>query len=298
MYGHTCAFALLAPGDVQAALRARDADIHQATFFFYACRQNFIGIGSPLCGKMPSSTPTRNTCGYSSPFDAQGGHAHRIRLFVLAFHHRHQRHHLRQIEQAAVIVSAVFTATAFGFQPLRKIEHVLPFVLRGAVIEAVVQIAFVIDFLHQIIQQFAGMTFAVGMRFNLIDEGAEFAQRAQLAISQFRFDTALEYGGKQRTLPLPGECAQHFQRRLTNPAFRRRDCADERRVIVFIRNQAQIRNDVFDFSTIKKTLAAGNGVRNPFAQQLARSRAPGDCRGTVSRNRNSWRAAQNGAPRS
>jgi hypothetical protein len=96
------------------------------------------------------------------------------------------------------------------------------------------------------------MTFAVGMRFNLIDEGAEFAQRAQLAISQFRFDAALKHGGEQRTLPLPGECAQHFQRRLTNAAFRRGDRADERRIIVFIRNQAQIRNDVFDFSAVKK----------------------------------------------
>jgi hypothetical protein len=122
--------------------------------------------------------------------------------------------------------------------------------LRRAVIEVVVQIAFVINRFQHLIQQFAGMAFAVGMRFDAVDE-LQNSRSGRSGVQSASLRAALD-GGKQRTLPLPGECAQHFQRRLTDTAFRRGDRADERRIIVFIRNQAQIRNDVFDFSAVKK----------------------------------------------
>jgi hypothetical protein len=69
-----------------------------------------------------------------------------------------------------VIFIAVTSAAALGFQPLCEIQHVLPFVLRRAVIAVIVQMRFVINRFQHLIQQFTGMAFAVRMRFDAVDE--------------------------------------------------------------------------------------------------------------------------------
>ncbi len=106
------------------------------------------------------------------------------------------------------------------------------------------------------------MPFSVRMRFELVDEVAESAQRHQLAIGQLGFDATFEYRLEQGALPLPGKGAERLQCRLADAALGRGDGADECGIVVLIGDQAQVADDVLDLGAIEKTLATGDRVRD------------------------------------
>jgi hypothetical protein len=150
--------AFLAPGDVQRALGAGDADIHQPPFFLDARAQRVQRRVRVALVRQDAllHADQKHVREFQSLGRMQRRQAHRVRLLVLAFQHGHQRHHLGQVEQALFRAGAVASAAALFLQPGGEIDHVLPLALGAAVVEGVVQIGFVVDLLHHVVQHFAG----------------------------------------------------------------------------------------------------------------------------------------------
>ena len=61
--------------------------------------------------------------------------------------------------------------------------------------------------------------------------------------------------------------AQLFQRRRADAAFGRGDRADEGGVVVAVRDQAQVGDQVLDFGAVEERLAAGQLVRHLLVAQ-------------------------------
>ncbi len=269
------ALPLLAPGDLQGALGARDPHVHQAPLFLDACGDLLDRVVRvALVRQNPLFHAHQKHVRILQPFrGVQGRHAHRVRRFVLALEHGHQRHHLRQFEQVLFLAIAVTPATAAFLQPVGELQHVLPLALRRTVVEVLVQVVLVVHLLHHVVQHLGGIVAAAGRAgaggavLQIVDEAAEVAQRVQLAVLQFGFDAALAGRLEQRAVPLAREFAQHFQRGHADAAFRRGDGADEGRVVVLVRDQAQVGDDVLDLGFIEEALPAGHRVRNAFLAQ-------------------------------
>ena len=186
----------------------------------------------------------------------QRGQFHRIDFLAVApFQERHQRNGLRQIHQAA------FALFAFACQPVAQFLHVAPAVFRhfAIVVAHGQQVVFVIDVFEQILNGRARIIFLraasviVQQRHKLLQRFAAFAgqcgQRVQAAC-----------GLKQAAFVLLGIIVQFAQRGIADAAFGCSSRAQKCRVVVRVRQHAHIRQHVFDFGFVVKTLPARNRV--------------------------------------
>ena len=146
----------------------------------------------PRCGMMPSSTPTRNTCGYSvRRMDRR--QPHRIRILVLpssidisaTVWIRPSR--FLPVSAAVRVVKTFRLAVdrfrlglgALALQPFEEFEHVLPLRLRLPFVERIVQVRLVVDRLHHVVEH-GGGGILVRTLGQALDEVAEHPQRLDL----------------------------------------------------------------------------------------------------------------------
>ena len=101
------------------------------------------------CGSTPSSSPTRNTCGNSSPFAACSVDSRTASagLALASFEHRDQRDHLRELEQVLPV------GLALAREPADEIVDALRARLRVTPIERRHEPFRIADPAHQLVEQ-------------------------------------------------------------------------------------------------------------------------------------------------
>ena len=128
---------------MQSPLCAGDADIHEPPFF--------LNTRSQLLQRRIRITQMRQNAlldAYKKnmrKLQPLGGmqcrKMHGILFLILAFEHRHQRHHLRQFQQILFRPILILAALAFLLEPIREFQHILPLVPCCPLIEIVVEIS-------------------------------------------------------------------------------------------------------------------------------------------------------------
>ena len=157
-------------------------------------------------------------------------------------------------------------------QPVGKFLHVLPARLRDTPLLLAVQPGFIADRREQVAdhlpRRFLGRAI-----LEAVDELAELQQRPELARLHAMGEAFFEGGGEQRQMPLASVLAERLQCRTADAALGRGDGTDEGRVVVAVRQQAQVRGDVLDFGLVEEGLAAREQVGNPVIAQVLFQRA-------------------------
>src|SRR5438552_11371770 len=131
-----------------------------------------------------------------------GGESYRIgRRIVPAFEHRHQRDHLRELEQVLAI------GLAFFREPRHEVVHAFPARPRLRLVEGIEKIRLVSDDAEQFGQQ-TSRGLALGAITHAVDGASEFVHRLARADGNRRAQRVLVCRGGQAHLPLSRNAAQ------------------------------------------------------------------------------------------
>jgi hypothetical protein len=219
--GFAGASALTAPGDMQRALGAGDADVHQSALFLdlpavhaFTVRQDaFLHADQEHVAEFQ---PFRRV---------QGGKLDRVCFLLAAFQHAHQGDGLGELQQGG------FVGLALARQPADEVHDVVPLALGGARLLAVVEEHFVREGAQQVVEHFARRILD-GAFLHALDEAAEGEQVVQLLVADVLLKFALEGGLEQRNVSGGGVLAKTFQRGVPDALLRRCRCADEGGVVI------------------------------------------------------------------